>query len=120
MLPSFVTITSLWDIFFCSALLVINLVICALYGFVWLRWASQKKYVFGIMSVTAALFAFHNAFFIVLQLFSTFRIRLFPGYVIRTLYVTHMVLGVVSLGGALLAPILLSRFILRGDAPQGA
>src|ERR1043166_1406484 len=116
MLPSFVRITSLWDIFFTSALLVLNLVVCGIYGFVWLRWASEKKYIFGIMSATAAIFAFHNAFFIVLQLFVTFRIRLFPGYIVRTLYVTHMILGILSLAGVLFGPLLLARFILRGEA----
>lgn len=119
-MPSFVTITQLWDVFFTSALLIISLVSCALYGIVWLRWSSEKRYIFGIMSATAALFTFHNAFFLVLQLYSAFRIVLFPGYVIRTLYVAHMVLGVLSLGGALVAPILLSRVILTADAPRGA
>jgi hypothetical protein len=107
----FITAINLWSLFFIGACLIINLASCLLYGAVWLRTHFKERYIFGLMAISSALFVFHNAFFFILQMYPTFRILVFPGYVTRTLYVVHIILGLVSLGMFLLAPILLTRFI---------
>lgn len=118
MKEAFVTGTQIWDMFFTGTLLAINLLAFVLYSIVWMRCSFKERYIFGIMSVTAAIFVFHNAFFFTLQLYPTFHIMVFPGYINRTLYVAHMILGFISIATMLASTLLLSRFAFKYDSQE--
>ena len=100
-----------WEFCAACATLALNLFCVIIYA--WLYFQRPKAFGFGLLAATCGLFLFVDIFSIILQIRGAFGFWLFDKPTLRVLHKVYMCFGTVAFIPGFLAPIFVSRYVLR-------
>jgi hypothetical protein len=101
----------LWEFGAACATLALNLFCAIIYA--WLYLQRPKALGFALLAATCGLLVFMDMFSIILQTYGAFGFWLFGKPTVRVLHKVYMCVGTLAYIPGFLAPIFVSRYVLR-------
>jgi len=101
----------LWEFGFACVVLVLNAFCAIVYGRLYFR--RRRAFGFALLAFTCAFLVFTDAFSVIVQIYGAFGFEVLSKPAFRFVHRVYMCVSTVLLIPAFIAPVYISRYILR-------